>query len=205
MTMSMPGVPLGPERRGTRLGRGETWWGDDALEGQLDALTGLRNRVAWEEAISRGDEARVQHPLTTSVIFLDVDCPARAEGTPGPTPGDEVRRSVAGIVREVIRTDDLIARTGDDAFGVLLPGADETACADVVKRLRDKLAYVMSPDGRRFSVAVGSATAAGNETLTKAERWADARMFFEKTDPGRVELVRRRPSPTVVATSPAGR
>jgi hypothetical protein len=35
---------------------------------------------------------------------------------------------------------------------------------------------------------VGAATAASTETLTKAERWADARMFMDKTEPSRLEF-----------------
>ena len=204
-SMPMSGVPLGPERRGTRLRGGETWWDNGVVEGQLDALTGFRNRDAWDEAITRGDEARFKQPLTTSVVFLDVDYPGRADETPAPALGDQIRQSVAGIVREVIRADDLIARTGDDEFGVLLPGADETACANVVRRLRDKFAYASLPDGRQLSVAVGSATAASNETLTKAQRWADARMFFEKNDPRRAKPLDRRPSAIVVDISARGR
>ena len=182
---SMPraAAPLGPERRGIRLRDGEAWWNDDAgVEGQVDNLTGLTNRLGWDDAITSGDAARGERPVTTSVIMVGVDDLALANDTRGHAFGDEVVRSVAGLVRDVIRAEDLVARIGDDAFGVLLPGADETACANVVTRLRDKFARTRSLNDFPLSVAVGSATAAAAETLTKAERWADARMFVDKTD-----------------------
>jgi diguanylate cyclase (GGDEF)-like protein len=166
----------------------ETWWGDDDArpEAQVDALTGLANELGWEEAITRGDAVRAERPLTTSLVTLDVDCFGYANETRGHDFGDELLRTVASLVRQVMRAGDFAARIGGDEFGVLLPHADETACASVVMRLREKMGRGMSLNGFPLSVALGFATVAGTETLTKAERWADARMFIEKTEPGRL-------------------
>jgi diguanylate cyclase (GGDEF)-like protein len=182
-SMPRPAAPLGPERRGVRLRDGEGWWNDDtAVEGLVDNLTGLTNRVGWDDAITSGDAVRRERPLTTSVIMVGVDYLAQANDTRGHAFGDEVVRTVAGLVRDVIRAEDLVARIGAEEFGVLLPGADETACANVVTRLRDKFARTRSLGDFPLSVAVGSATAGAADALTKAERWADARMFVDKTE-----------------------
>jgi diguanylate cyclase (GGDEF)-like protein len=183
-SITMPSAQLGPERRGARLSGAEPWWGDDEArpEAQVDALTGLANELGWEAAITRGDAVRAARPSTASLITLDVDCVGHANETRGHEFGDELLRTVASLVRQVIRGGDLVARIGGDEFGVLLPGADETACQNVVTRLRDKMGSATSLDGFPLSVAVGFATAAGAETLTKAERWADARMFVDKTE-----------------------
>ena len=189
-SMTRAGAPLGPERRRAHLRIVDERWNDGwHNEGQLDALTGLPNRLGWDETITRGDAARARSPMTASVVALDVDGLTLANETRGHDFGDELLRTVASLVRRVIRDDDLVARIGGDEFGVLLPEADETACARVVTRLREAFAAATSLDGFPVSVAVGAATAASTDTLTKAERWADARMFMDKTEPSRLEFL----------------
>jgi diguanylate cyclase (GGDEF)-like protein len=188
--MTRAGAPLGPERRRAHLRIVDERWDDGGhTEGQLDALTGLPNRLGWDETITRGDAARARSPVTASVVALDVDGLTLANETRGHDFGDELLRTVASLVRRVIRDEDLVARIGGDEFGVLLPEADETACTRVVTRLREAFATATSLDGFPVSVAVGAATAASNETLTRAERWADARLFVDKTEPSRLEFL----------------
>jgi diguanylate cyclase (GGDEF)-like protein len=165
-------------------------------EAHRDALTGLPNRVAWNDVIERAEAARAGSPMTASVIVLDIDRLKLANETRGDAFGDELLRTVAALVVGVLRDDDLVARIGDDEFAVLLPSVDETVCGKVVNRLRDAFARSESLDGFPITIALGWAVAHDTETLTRAERWADARMFLEKTDPAREELA-AAPSPAV--------
>lgn len=160
------------------------------VEGHRDALTGLPNRIGWDEAITRADEERAVNPTTESLIALDVDCLTIANDTRGSEVGDDLLRTVVTIVRGAIREQDLVARIGGDEFAVLLHGADEAACVKAVTRLRDAFARSASLDGFPISVAMGFATAADADTLTRAQRWAEARMFVDKTEPSRLEFVR---------------
>jgi diguanylate cyclase (GGDEF)-like protein len=191
--ISRPTAGASPDRRGD--GADYLRPGDDGLH--VDALTGLANRAGWNDVITRADEARVENPMTASVIVLDVDRVELANETRGNDFGDEVLRTVASVVVGVLREQDLVARIGADEFAVLLPGVDETICGKVVSRLHGAFARSESLDGFPISVALGCAVAENAETLTRAERWADARMFVDKTDPGRMELLRepRRPAP----------
>jgi diguanylate cyclase (GGDEF)-like protein len=145
------------------------------LEARQDALTGLANRLAWEEA-ARGETA-----TPASVIVLDVDCLKLANDTRGHEFGDEVLRHVAALVRGAVREDDLVARVGGDEIAVLLANADELRCAEAVTRLRDAFASAPPLDGFPLSAALGSATAAAETTLAEAQRLADERLYAEKS------------------------
>lgn len=191
-SMSWAGASPGSDGRGDPV-----WRDDDERRGddgvhvnpQRDALTGLPNRLGWDETITRADASRAEAPMTASVIVLEVDYLTRASDARAPDVGDELLRTVTLLVRGVLREQDLVARIGGDELAVLLPSADEPACAKVVTRLRDAFASSASLEGLPISVAVGFATAAGTETLTRAHRWAVLRMFEERAEPIHVELL----------------
>jgi diguanylate cyclase (GGDEF)-like protein len=149
------------------------------LEARQDALTGLANRLAWEEATARADAASIENATPASVIVLDVDCLKLANDSRGHAFGDEVLRRIAAIVRATVREQDLVARIGGDEIGILLTNADEERCAEAVTRVRQAFAASTRLDGFPLSVTLGSATAAGM-TLTEAQRLADDRLYAEK-------------------------
>jgi diguanylate cyclase (GGDEF)-like protein len=143
------------------------------LEARRDALTGLANRLAWEEAT-------VEAATPTSVIVLDVDCLKVANDSRGHAFGDEVLRRVAAVVRGSVREEDLVARIGGDEIGVLLANADEERCAEATTRLREAFAATAPLDGFPLSVGLGCATTGPGLTLADAQRLADARLYAEK-------------------------
>jgi diguanylate cyclase (GGDEF)-like protein len=146
------------------------------LEARRDALTGLANRLAWEEAVADAFETR-----PASVVLLDVDYLKQANDSRGHDFGDEVLRRVAALVRGSVREQDLVARLGGDEMAILLEGADEDRCAETVTRLRAAFAAAPPLDGFPLSAAVGSATAAAGVTLAEVLRLADERLYAEKS------------------------
>src|SRR5919198_4469343 len=73
------------------------------LEARRDALTGLANRLAWEEAIARAQAANPAPAPRGSAILLDVDCLKLANDSRGHEFGEEVLRRVAALVRGTVR------------------------------------------------------------------------------------------------------
>jgi GGDEF domain-containing protein len=151
------------------------------LEARRDALTGLANRLAWQEA-AVGETAR-----PASVVVLDVDCLKLANDTRGHEFGDEVLRRVAALARNAVREQDLVARVGGDEIAILLGGADAFASAP-------------SLDGFPLSAALGAATAAAGLALADAQRLADERLYAEKAPSSRRGGVARR---AVAQSAPA--
>jgi diguanylate cyclase (GGDEF)-like protein len=164
------------------------------LEARQDALTGLANRLAWEEAAS-SETAR-----PTSIIVLDVDCLKLANDSRGHGFGDEVLRRVAALVRDTVREQDLVARVGGDEIAILFGGADEARCAEAMTRLRAAFAMAPPLDGFPLSAALGSATAGAGMSLAEAQRLADERLYAEKSPSSRRGGVGR---PIVAQGAPA--
>jgi diguanylate cyclase (GGDEF)-like protein len=139
------------------------------LYGQLhaaartDLKTGLLNATTWEReaAASLSSARRAGHAV--SVLLVDIDHFKRVNDTHGHLVGDDVLRSVAGVLRNQLRDEqDLLCRFGGEEFAVLLPGLDSTEASKAADRLRRAVADRVTPAGAslvQVTVSVGVAVA----------------------------------------------
>jgi diguanylate cyclase (GGDEF)-like protein len=85
-----------------------------------DQLTGLMNRntlVSDGDRLVRSSDRERQ----VALLLLDVNDFRQVNGTLGHRCGDEVLRLVAERLAELARENELVARTGDDEFALLIP------------------------------------------------------------------------------------
>jgi diguanylate cyclase (GGDEF)-like protein len=150
-----------------------------------DPLTGLLNRRAFVEAMTReiARAARHSHPL--SVMLLDVDHFKKVNDTRGHEGGDVVLRGVAEIAQRIARKSDLVARWGGEEFVAGLPHAAEAGARVAAERLRRAIsdASFALPDGTalRITASIGVAHAAEGETLDVVIARADQAMYLAKS------------------------
>jgi diguanylate cyclase (GGDEF)-like protein len=145
-----------------------------------DPLTGLANRLAWDEAVAEA-QRRCDSGEPTSVVVLDMDDLKRANDERGHSCGDELLRALAAVLRKTTRDRDTVARLGGDEVGVLLPGANERVCAEVVKRIEAAIDKHRGVSGIRLSAAVGWATCEPGGSLEDTVDAADRLMYGGKT------------------------
>ena len=154
------------------------------LEGDLiylsthDALTGLANRLAFDDALENLD-ARGPHPV--GVLMVDLDGLKQVNDEFGHAAGDAMLRRVADVLRATFRSDDVIARIGGDEFAVLTAGRD----AEAVESLGLRLADALQQHNRQYDTAplrlsLGLAVAESGGSIAAALRDADARMYSMK-------------------------
>lgn len=101
-----------------------------------DALTGLPNRRAFDEALAR-DFARSQrsgHPLC--LVVLDIDHFKEVNDRHSHSVGDVVLVEVARVIASACRDSDMPARTGGEEFTLLLNDTRLAEAAQVCARLR---------------------------------------------------------------------
>src|SRR5262249_50337353 len=106
----------------------------------LDPLTGARNRRFLSEALSEGSAFAAGEGRPLSLVMLDVDHFKRFNDDFGHPAGDEVLREVSLLLRNSVRSQDVVARYGGEEFAVLLPGADEDEGYLLAERLRSLIA-----------------------------------------------------------------
>jgi diguanylate cyclase (GGDEF)-like protein len=105
-----------------------------------DALTGLRNRRGYDEALAFWVDRsrRTQRPL--SLLVLDLDDFGQVNKRFSLPAGDAVLVSFAQALREAARASDVVCRRGGEEFAVILP---ETECTEA-RRLHLRLRAVVS-------------------------------------------------------------
>lgn len=125
-----------------------------------DALTGLANRLAWDERLGIEHERlkRVNEPLLLAVV--DIDHFKRINDNYGHLAGDKVLKILAGNLQKGIRKTDFIARFGGEEFVILLPNTPLEHGITLLNKLREKIAdcpfhFKGEPVQITFSAGVG--------------------------------------------------
>lgn len=101
-----------------------------------DELTGLWNRRAWDEQLSRELARAARDGVRLSVAMLDLDGFKAYNDNHGHQAGDELLRDVATSWREQLRVTDVLARYGGEEFAVAFPACPLDTALPVVERLR---------------------------------------------------------------------
>ena len=131
--------------------------------GQVDAATGLPNRVALREAIdlSIQDCACGGHPFT--VWFVDVAGFKAINDTYGHVIGDQVLAAIGRALRQTLPMRSLVARFGGDEFAGMAPMAPEA----LVTRLQS--INTVCIEGQTIPVAVNAGAVAHTVGLATAD------------------------------------
>ena len=109
-------------------------------DARMDALTGVLNRGAVIEILSReiAHAARDDAPL--SVILADLDGFKQVNDTHGHPVGDAVLRHVAGLLGAPLRAYDVLGRYGGEEFLLVLPGCGTAGALELAERVRHSVA-----------------------------------------------------------------
>ena len=134
-----------------------------------DSLTGLPNRRYLEleleklKAASEADGVRRRAEDQAAMLHIDLDRFKQINDTLGHTAGDEVLVKVAGILRDVVRDEDFVARIGGDEFVMVCrSGASPDSVCRIAERLVDRFSEPLMINDRpvRIGASIGVAHAA---------------------------------------------
>jgi diguanylate cyclase (GGDEF)-like protein len=140
---------------------------------RTDDLTGLPNRRAWDEHLSR-ELARAKRDGTPlSVAIFDLDHFKDYNDRFGHQAGDRVLKEAAASWQGLVRKTDVLARYGGEEFALALPSAGIESASLLVERLR-----AATPRGERTSAGVVEWD--GSETEAGLVARADAALYAAK-------------------------
>jgi diguanylate cyclase (GGDEF)-like protein/PAS domain S-box-containing protein len=162
------------------------------LEGELahqalhDALTGLPNRVLFEDRLRQSLQERTPHTAVGNhaVLFVDLDDFKVINDTLGHPAGDELLVAVASRLRSAVRGSDTAARLGGDEFTILLEDvASEAQAITAADRILETLRQPFEVAGHQVVVSASIGIAFGSAGRDRPEdllRSADTALYEAK-------------------------
>ncbi len=104
-----------------------------------DTLTGLHNRRYAEPHIQAISDHARENASTYAVLAIDVDHFKRINDTYGHAVGDQTLIAISALLKQSVRSNDLVARFGGEEFVVVMPDTDLGAAQSMAERLRDRI------------------------------------------------------------------
>jgi len=101
-----------------------------------DKLTGCINRAFGMRIIEAEINRAERHKRHLSLILMDIDHFKKVNDTFGHMVGDIVLKSIADIVKGIVRKSDSFIRLGGEEFLILLPETDEVSATKVAENIR---------------------------------------------------------------------
>lgn len=157
-----------------------------------DGLTGLMNRRAFEERVSRALNSKRVSEYPLSLLFIDLDHFKQVNDSAGHAAGDELLRQLGKLMQSRIRENDVLARLGGDEFGIMLLACPHEMAEKIASVVRDSIAnlnFVWESDNHKVGASIGLVHVPPNwATLDECLAAADAACYKAKHN-GRNEIV----------------
>lgn len=125
---------------------------------RTDGLTGLLNRRSFLEFGTLEIERSRRLNLPLGVLMADIDFFKSVNDQYGHDTGDKVLKKVSSVLKEVLRSIDIIGRYGGEEFVALLPGTDASAGFAAAERCREavgKLEFLTEKMAIRCTISIG--------------------------------------------------
>lgn len=160
---------------------------DARREAEMDHLTGLPNRRAFEAVFNSEYAITRENGESLTVGFCDIDHFKKINDTHGHEAGDRVLRTVAKSLSAISNDKCHVARHGGEEFVVLIRGKSVQEAFDVLDNARETMAArklvnraTDIPFGRiTFSAGIADAHAYGNPR--EALKAADSALYAAKS------------------------
>jgi diguanylate cyclase (GGDEF)-like protein len=161
-----------------------------------DSLTGLLNHTATKEQVSVALSRMRRHGHDMALAMIDLDRFKSVNDTYGHPVGDQVLRSLAHLLKQRLRTTDIIGRYGGEEFAIGLPETPLENAEAVLNQIREsfaEIAHNASGETFRVTFSCGLAGYPGCADATALTETADAALYRAKKE-GRNRVILAQPT-----------
>ena len=172
-----------------------------------DPLSGCHNRRGFDQQLEREIARATRHGTHLALIALDVDAFKAINDNHGHLAGDAVIREIGALVRDLVRTSDVVARTGGDEFMLLLPETEQEGAFRLATRIREAVAtrdFQGVRGKRHITVSIGVvADQAPDENIAQDLRSRADEALYAAKDAGRDRVCLWTPELRAIAVTAA--
>lgn len=145
-----------------------------------DSLTGIANRREFTAILARELDRAKRYSAPLSLAMYDLDYFKRVNDTFGHDVGDDVLQAVTGLVKENIRTVDVVGRWGGEEFMVLMPESDMQAARNASEKLRLAIAGHHFNKVGNLTVSFGATALEPQDDINSLLKRVDNALYLAK-------------------------
>ena len=124
-----------------------------------DSLTGLHNRRGFLTLAEQQLKVSNRHKKEMLLIFADIDGLKGINDEMGHEEGDKVLIYLAAILKQTLRSSDVVARIGGDEFAILALETTERFPKTIIERLQSYIDKYNQEGNRNYKISVSMSTA----------------------------------------------
>ncbi len=151
-----------------------------AKRADTDALTGVLNRMGFNDAMSRELSRARRYGQTLSVAIVDIDHFKRVNDEFGHPVGDQVLARTAKLLSSCVRESDTVARWGGEEFALIAPMTTEEGAASLAEKLRSIMAATHLGPREPITASFGVAEMSPDDTVETLLQRADEALYRAK-------------------------
>lgn len=144
-----------------------------------DALTGLYNRLKFDEILERKFKRFETNKTPFSIIMVDIDNFKHINDTYGHDEGDEVLKNLAAIFQQEVSKDNLIIRWGGEEFAVLVDDEIEHTSL-IAEKLRLAVEQRLHINSHKITISLGVSQIQEHDTHKTLFKRVDRALYESK-------------------------
>ena len=147
-------------------------------QANIDSLTGIKNKHAWQEAEARLDHQIAEHHVPPfAIVMMDLNDLKKINDTAGHQAGDRYIREACRIICETFKHSPVF-RIGGDEFAVIAQGTDFSCIEDRLEEMNAHNRKARQSGG--IVIACGMSEFADDPCVSKVFERADHNMYENK-------------------------
>lgn len=107
--------------------------------GYQDSLTSAYNRRYFDEHLKHEIDRSIRHKTDLVCLFIDIDFFKKINDKYGHQTGDITLIELVTLMREQVRSSDIVARYGGEEFAIILPDTGIQVANEVAERIRSEV------------------------------------------------------------------
>lgn len=147
---------------------------------ETDKLTQLYNRYKLDDALEKELKRSRRTAIPFAVILLDIDYFKQVNDRFGHQAGDIILQELAVVLKNNIRSTDMVGRWGGEEFIFILPNTDENGAMKLAEKIRRQISEMTFSHPEKITGSLGVSVYRGDSSIVTIISRADQALYAAK-------------------------
>jgi diguanylate cyclase (GGDEF)-like protein len=147
---------------------------------RTDFLTSVANSRAFYNSAQTEIDRSVRFSRPFTIVYIDIDNFKQVNDTLGHLQGDNLLKSIAGTIKNNIRSIDIVARLGGDEFAILFTETNEENAKTALNKIQKEIFSIVKNNNWPVTFSIGVVTCYESCNLDELIKEVDKLMYKVK-------------------------